>query len=271
MQADLTGFSAVVTGGSSGIGLATARLFLQSGARVAICGRDTDRLDRAEAALAPHADGRLMAAACDVLDPVQVGRFADTVSEAFGGLDILVCNAGQGRMSSFTETADDDWQEELNLKFFSVIHPVRAFREALGASGRAAIVCVNSLLAKQPEPHMVATSAARAGLLNMVHSLAHELAPDEIRVNSILLGLVDSGQWRRRHAAQAADGESFEDWSAALARSKGIPMGRLGRPEEPANAIFFLSSGQASYITGQVLAADGGFEATGVGLPALRK
>jgi len=258
MQLDLTGKTAVVTGGSSGIGLACARLLLDAGARVAICGRNEERLADAVEQLKDVAAGRLLASACDVLDPERVATFTDAVEARFKGLDMLICNAGQGRVSTFADTSDDDWREEIELKLFSVIHPVRAFLGALKNSPCAAIVCVNSLLARQPEPHMVATAAARASVANLVRSLAVEFAGDGIRVNSLLLGLVDSGQWRRRYAAQATNGESYEEWLSALARQKDIPLGRLGHPQEAAQAIVFLASPWASYITGTALDLSGG-------------
>ncbi len=250
---------AVVTGGSSGIGLATARILLQAGARVAICGRDAGRLDAALAALAADAGpDRLLGHRCDVLDAGEVGRFADAVATQFGGADILINNAGEGRVSTFADTTDAAWREELELKFFSVIRPTRAFVPQLERGGAGAIVCVNSLLARQPEPHMVATSAARAGVLNLVRSLATELAPRGVRVNGILIGLVESGQWRRRYQAQAAPGETWEAWTLALAQRKGIPLGRLGRPEEAAYAMVFLASPLASYTTGSFIDVSGG-------------
>ena len=259
MNLGLTDKVAVVTGGSSGIGLATVELLLGEGALVAFCGRDPDRLATATADLeSRHAPDRILAVTCDVLDPAEVARFRDAVVARFGGADILVANAGQARMSTFAETSDQDWRDELELKFFGVIHPVRAFEALLERSECGAIVCVNALLSVQPETRLVATSAARAGLLNLVKTLSFELAPKGIRVNSILLGVIDSGQWSRRYEALADKSVSREDWLAGLARERGIPLGRFGRAGEPAAAIVFLASPMASYTTGAALDVSGG-------------
>lgn len=250
---------AVVTGGTSGIGLETVRLFLACGARVAFCGRDERKLQLAAERLAlDYPPSRYLAVPCDVLSEPQVQRFAEEVESAFGGVDMLVNNAGRGRQSTFADTTDDDWREELELKFFSVIRPTRAFLPALKRSPCASIVCVNSLLAVQPEPHMVATSAARAGVLNLARSLATEFAPFGIRVNSILLGTVNSGQWEARYRKQAPAGVSFEDWLGQLAAEKRIPLGRFGAAIEPARAIVYLASPLSSYTTGASLDVSGG-------------
>lgn len=258
MDLGLQGRTVVVTGGSSGIGLAAVRAFLREGARVAFCARGAERLDRVHDELAAEVGAdRVLARAVSVLDRDAVDGFAREVAGRFGACDALVTNAGQGRVSTFADTSDADWRDELELKFFSQLHPVRAFEPMLRASGAGAIVAVNSLLAYQPEPHMVCTSAARAGVQNLLKSLATELAP-AIRVNSVLLGLVDSAQWQRRFEARPDRGQGRDDWYAALARSKNIPLGRLGAPEEAARALVFLASPAASYITGARLELSGG-------------
>lgn len=258
MDLGLNGKSVVVTGGSSGIGLAAVRQFLEEGARVAFCARGADRLTTVETDLVEEfGKDRILARAFSVLDAQMVKGFAAEVVSAFGGCDVLVTNAGQGRVSTFADTKDEDWREELELKFFSQLHPIRAFEAMLRDRGTGAVVAVNSLLAYQPEPHMVCTSAARAGVQNLLKSLATELAPD-IRVNSILLGLVDSQQWQRRFDARPDQNQSRDAWYGDLARNKKIPLGRLGDPEEAARTIVFLGSPAASYITGARLEISGG-------------
>lgn len=261
MNLELQDKVAVVTGGTSGIGLATARTFLDEGAAVAICGRDEARLAAAEQSLREPlgnaAADRLLALPCNVLDKDAVGRLAAAVEQWIGRCDILVNNAGQARMSTFADTTDEAWREELELKFFSQIYPVRAFKPMLEKSRTAAILTVNSLLAYQPEPYMVATAAARAGAQSLVKSLAHEFAP-RIRVNSVILGLIDSGQWERRFVARENKAQTREEWLADMARSRHIPLERLGRPDEVARAIAFLCSPVAGFITGAQLEISGG-------------
>jgi len=257
MKTSYDGSVAVVTGGSSGIGLATVELLLSQGASVALCARGESRLsDVASVLQRDFGSHRVLARALSVLDTDAITEFASEVASTFGRCDLLVNNAGQGRVSSFQDTSDEDWRAEYELKLFSQIYPIRAFLPMLKAA-KGAIVAVNSLLAYQPEAHMVCTSSARAGVQNLLKSLSVELAPD-VRVNSVLLGLVGSGQWTQRFAEREDQSMSREQWYGNLARSKGIPLGRLGDPSEAAAAIAFLGSRAASYITGAQLDVSGG-------------
>jgi NAD(P)-dependent dehydrogenase (short-subunit alcohol dehydrogenase family) len=199
-----------------------------------------------------------LAVQCDVLNKDAVARFAAAVEQWMGRCDILVNNAGQARMSTFANTTDEAWREELELKFFSQIYPVRAFKPMLDKSDAAAIIAVNSLLAYQPEPYMVATAAARAGAQSLVKSLAREFAP-RIRVNSVLLGLIDSGQWERRFVVRENKAQTREEWFANVARERHIPLERLASlTRSPAPSRFSCRSralSRASSNFGRHLAA----------------
>ncbi len=175
----------------------------------------------------------------------------------FGVIDGLVNNAGQSRMKGLDDSTAEDWRDELELKFAGVLNPLHAARPYLAASDAASIVNINAVLAKQPETRLITTSAARAGILNLSKSLSAELAADGIRVNSVCLGLVDTGQWARRHTA-AESGMTYEDWQAELAADRGVALGRLGRADEVAYAVVALLSPRASYITGTSIDVCGG-------------
>ncbi|AFH95596.1 TPA: SDR family oxidoreductase [Providencia stuartii] len=260
MNLQLENRVAVVTGGSSGIGLATVRLLLAEGCHVAFCGRNQDKLTEAHHALQaayPHA--KLLAVCCDVLDKTQTEAFAQQVQTHFGQVDLLINNAGQGYVAHYADTPEEAWLQEAQLKLFGVINPVNAFMPLLEQSDIASITCVNSLLARQPEPHMVATSAARAALLNLTLNLSKTLLPKGIRVNSILLGMVESEQWRRRFEARSDKSLDWHSWIGEIAKKRGIPMQRLGKPEEPARALVFLASPMASFTSGAALDVSGGF------------
>jgi NAD(P)-dependent dehydrogenase (short-subunit alcohol dehydrogenase family) len=255
MDLGLSGRSILVTGGSSGVGLATVRMLLAEGAFVGTCGRRADVLAAALDGLA--GPERLFHAPCDVRDGDAVRAWVTACAERLGGIDGLVNNAGASRMKSLHETTAEDWRDELELKFAGVLGPTLASLPYLRDSDAASVVNINAVLAKQPEKRLITTSAARAGVLNLSASLAQELAVDGVRVNSVCLGLVDTGQWTRRH--QAAGGDlDYAAWQAGFAADRGIALGRFGTAEEVAYAVTALLSPRASYITGTAVDVAGG-------------
>jgi NAD(P)-dependent dehydrogenase (short-subunit alcohol dehydrogenase family) len=256
----LDGRVAVVTGGSSGIGLASLERFLSEGCAVAFCARDAARVASVTRDLTERFGERVLGIAGDVTDEAAMLAFAEAVHARFGRADVLVHSAGQSRQQSFSDLSDADWEAELRLKFFGLIRPTRAFLPLLRVSDRAAIVCVAARSAKEPEPKSIATSAARAGTVNLAKSLARDLAPEGIRVNSLLLGVVASGQTERRWRARVAAGETLtlDEHHAELARDRGIPIGRIGTPTEIAAAVAFFASPLSGYTTGSSIEISGG-------------
>ncbi|WP_420178841.1 SDR family oxidoreductase [Paenarthrobacter sp. TA1.8] len=257
MDLQLKDRTVVVTGASSGVGLATARYLLSEGARVAACARDAGRLAAAFDEFSWADKDSIYLASCDVTDQDATNSFIAGTLNRFGAVDGLVCNAGRSLMATLQDTTDQQLRDEFSLKIFGVLNMVRSARSALNASPHGSVVNVNAILSRQPELRLAATSAARAALLNLTHSLAEDLATEGTRVNSVLLGLVDTGQWRRRFE-EAGSELDYEAWSAEIAANRGIKLGRFGTAEEVAFHIVSLLSPLSGYTTGATIDVGGG-------------
>jgi NAD(P)-dependent dehydrogenase (short-subunit alcohol dehydrogenase family) len=253
----LSGRTFLVTGASTGIGLATAAMLLAEGANVGVCARDGARLEAAFDGLPAVAGARALCRTCDVLDAAAVEQFTTAVADEFDGIDGVVNNAGQSLMRPLFETTEQQWIDQVQLKVFSVLNTVRSALPWLRKAAQPSVVNVNAILARQPEARLAATGAARAALLNLSTSLAAELATDGIRVNSVCLGLIDTGQWRRRYEASGSE-LGYGEWAADIAADRGVALGRIGDADEVAFPIVGLLSSRSSYVTGASLDIGGG-------------
>jgi NAD(P)-dependent dehydrogenase (short-subunit alcohol dehydrogenase family) len=248
---------ALVTGAARGIGLATAKRFLAEGWRVALLDIERDLLNGAVAALADP--DRTLALQCDVSDAGGVALAMEAVNTRFGRLDALVNNAGIAVFAPLLETSDADWSRILEVNLTGPFRCTKAAAPLLREHGGGAIVNITSISAVRASTLRAAYGTSKAGLAHLTKQLAVELASLGIRVNAVAPGPVDTAMAKAVHSA-----EIRADYHDA------IPLNRYGLEEELAEAIFFLCSERASYITGQVLAVDGGFDAAGIGLPTLR-
>jgi 3-oxoacyl-[acyl-carrier protein] reductase len=257
MEIRLDGRAAIVTGGSKGLGLATARELAASGADVAIFARGAADLEAARAAIGQSAQGRVMAQVCDVARAEDIAGAFAAVEAAFGHVDIVVNNAGISRALSFEAVTDAIWQEDLDLKLFAAIRLTRLAWPGMVARRWGRVINVLNIGAKAPRPASAPTAVSRAAGMALTKVLAGEGAPHGVLVNALLVGLIESDQWVRRHQAQGAN-ETLESFLQKLADGADIPLGRIGRAEEFANIACFLASDAAGYITGTAINVDGG-------------
>jgi NAD(P)-dependent dehydrogenase (short-subunit alcohol dehydrogenase family) len=248
---------ALVTGAARGIGLATAKRFLDEGWRVALLDIEAELLEKAVASLA-NAEHTL-ALHCDVADAAQVAKAMEQVARRFGRLDALVNNAGVAVFAPLLETSDADWNRILAVNLSGPFICTKAAVPLLRDAGNGAVVNITSISAVRASTLRSAYGTSKAGLAHLTKQLAVELASLGIRVNAVAPGPVDTAMAKAVHTP-----EIRADYHDA------IPLNRYGLEEELAEAIFFLSSDRSSYITGQILAVDGGFDAAGIGLPTLR-
>ncbi len=243
---------AIITGGTQGIGRATALRLAQEGAKVVIAGRGKERLD-AVAAEVRKAGGAVAAVQADVSKPADCERLVAEALKAFGRIDILVNNAGTSLTGEFESVTDALWQQDLDLKLFAAIRLSRLAIPHMRKQGGGRIVNITTIGAKQPRARSMPTTVSRAAGLALTKALSKEFAKDNILVNTVSLGLVRAGQHERK--AEKA-GRPVEELYAEMGRD--IPLGRVGRAEEAANVICFLVSGAASYVTGASINLDGG-------------
>ncbi len=237
---------AVVTGGSKGIGVAVARRFAESGARVAILARGAADLEAARERFAK--DGlEVRDYACDVSKAADISKTHEKIVADLGTIDILVNNAGTSRAMAFETVTDEMWQEDLDLKLFAAIRFSRLVWPGMKARKWGRIINVLNIGAK--------TSVSRAAGMALTKAMANEGGAHNILVNAMLVGLIVSDQWVKRHAQKAPDTD-FDAFTRDLA--KGVPLGRMGTAEEFANLACFLASEQGSYITGTAINVDGG-------------
>jgi NAD(P)-dependent dehydrogenase (short-subunit alcohol dehydrogenase family) len=257
MDLGLNGKAAVVTGGSEGIGRATAQSLGREGVSVVVCARRAEVLTRAAAEIAEATGAQIVPVQADVTRSEDVERVIQTAVDRFGRLDILVNNAGTSAAMPFERITDDAWQADLELKLYGAIRACRAAIPHLRKQGGGSIVNLLNLAAKQPGPRSYPTSVSRAAGMALMKGLSKELAPDNIRVNGINIGLIKSGQNQRGWENAGRPG-TLEEYYADRAKSMAIPLGRVGEAAEVGDLIAFLCSARATYITGVSINVDGG-------------
>jgi 3-oxoacyl-[acyl-carrier protein] reductase len=273
----LEGKVVVITGGSRGIGRATAELCAAAGASLALCGRTEKTLATAAETIGKTYSVPVLAHVADILDTGSVERFINAVGDRYGKIDVLVNNAGEssqrdvngvswpvnavdavmqplpkGRFESIT---DDEWRGALEQKLLGMIRVTRAALPLMRREGGGSIVNVTSIKGKQAPPRVVTSGVAWAAAMNLTKGLSLELASDGIRVNVVSVGGIMTEQMEAGRKKWAPE-KTLEAFLAP--RVANIPLGRLGTMEEVAHAIFYLATPFSSYITGQCLAVDGG-------------
>jgi 3-oxoacyl-[acyl-carrier protein] reductase len=257
MDLGLTNARVLVTAASQGLGAATARRFSLEGARVIINSRNLSALQDTASSIVEESGNPVFTLAADVSDEAAAARLVRNAAEMFGGLDVLVTNAGGPPGGSFDDFDLQAWRAAVNLTLLSTVNLIRAALPYLRQSRRAAILAVVSIAAKQPISNLTLSNSIRPAVVGLMKTLSLELGADGIRVNSILPGITETDRIVDLMQGRADKNNSSVEDERKLMVSE-IPLGRFGTPEEFANAAVFLCSPAAGFVNGIALSVDGG-------------
>ena len=255
MDLGLGGRVCLVTGSTSGIGLVTARLLAAEGAQVAVCGRDSDRVEQARSDA-----GAVFGVVADLGEPGAPEELVTETRSALGAIDVLVNNIGEAYQASFEELTDRQWDDMWQLNVMSYVRCIRAVLPAMRDAGAGVIVNVSSTAGKRPSTGMPNYSVTKAAVLSLSRLVADLYAKDGIRCNAVAPGPTATDAWLGEGGLADQQSRSSGKTREEVLRTVGAgrPLGRLAEPEEIASVIAFLCSDRAAYVTGAAWSADGG-------------
>ncbi len=258
MDFKLKGKTALVAASSKGIGKACALGLAEEGCDVVCCARNRETLQAAVSEIDQKVKRQITGLALDLTHAAEIDRLVSETIEAFGRIDILVNNAGGPPIGSFMTMTDEQWQSAYNLTLMSTVRLSRAVIPYMQQNKWGRIINIASVSVKQPLDGLLLSNAYRAGVVGMAKTLATEIGPDNITINTVAPGFTLTGRLEQLFRERAKQtGQTETDLIDQTARA--VPLGRLGRPEEIASLVVFLASEKASYITGTVIPVDGGF------------
>ncbi|HXG52559.1 MAG TPA: SDR family oxidoreductase [candidate division Zixibacteria bacterium] len=257
MELGLKGKVALVAGASQGMGRAIAMGFAREGARVAICARGEAALKEAAERIRQETGGEVLWMVADMTKADDIRRFVNESASRFGRLDIIVNNAGGPPPGEFMKFTDEDWENAFRLSFMSTMRMTREAVPHMRRAGGGRVINITSYSVKEPIAGLVLSNAIRSGVIGLAKTLSRELAKDNILVNNVCPGRIDTERAQKLNKARAERlNRPVEEINREMAAE--VPLGRYGTPEEAADLVVFLASERASYITGTTIQIDGG-------------